>query len=218
MATSANNPMIVFGGSFDPVHLGHIAVAEHIAKQCESTVRLMPCYQSPTKTQRASSSEDRLLMLHLATLACPNLVIDTRELAAERPTYTIDTMQQLRAEITEEQSLIFVMGMDSLVGLDQWKSWQELLTICHFYVVNRPGFSLEQNPAVQANIDGYLTQDENTLLESPSGKIFLDPSLALKVSSSAIRATIKDHQAVDQSVLHPEVLHFIQQQKLYEEQ
>ena len=190
-------PTIIFGGSFDPVHNAHIQLAEHLVNEFNTFVRLLPCYQSPTKHHSATPSEHRLAMLHLASKHHPQLMIDTRELASETTTYTVNTLRDIRRELGDEQSIIFVLGLDSLLSLDKWKEWQELLELCHLYVFHRPKNQFEQNPLINAYYETHKALDYQKLTEQTKGLIYYNPELDLPMSSTATRLAISQNKNVN---------------------
>lgn len=129
----------VFGGSFDPVHEGHLRTAETLRQQLQlPTLHLLPAARSPLKAA-ATPDHHRLAMLQLAVADYPGLHIDDRELRRPPPSYTIDTLRELRRELGPDMPLVWVMGSDTLAGLAQWKGWQQLPQLAHLLLVKRPG-------------------------------------------------------------------------------
>lgn len=220
MAISDSNlmqtqPTIIFGGSFDPVHNAHIQLAEHLVSEFNTFVRLLPCYQSPTKHHSATPSEHRLAMLHLASKHNPQLMIDTRELASETTTYTVNTLRAIRHEIGDQAPLIFVLGLDSLLSLDKWKEWQQLIELCHLYVFHRPNNHFDRNPLIKAYYEAHLARDYQNLTVQAQGLIYYNPTLDLPMSSTATRLAISQDKEIDDNTLAPAVLDYIKQHSLY---
>ena len=119
--TKQRRTLGLFGGTFDPVHNGHLRMALELKQRLQlDEMRLLPCHQPPHKDAPERSSEHRAHMVSLALEACSELTCDTRELLADKPSYTIDTLEQLRAELGNEVSLCWCVGMDSLVNLSSW--------------------------------------------------------------------------------------------------
>jgi nicotinate-nucleotide adenylyltransferase len=130
----------VLGGAFDPVHIGHlrgaIAVREHLGLE---RVDLLPAAQSPLKDAATVTAADRLAMLEAAVRGVPGLGIDARELAREGPSYTVDTLIELRREVGQVLPLIWIVGTDILPALPRWSRWQQLLELAHLVILERPG-------------------------------------------------------------------------------
>lgn len=140
MAQSARR-IGLLGGSFDPVHRAHLALAEAAREAFAlDEVRLMPCAQQALKTRRASPADARCAMLRLALAAHPHLTLDLRECHPAGPVYTVDTLRALRA--TEPNAdFWFILGMDSVCSFPKWHRPEELLTLCHFIAFDRPGIA-----------------------------------------------------------------------------
>ncbi len=139
----------LFGGTFDPVHNGHLRMALEAGEELAlEQVRLLPCHRPPHRETPNVDSDQRTHMLRLAVESCPLLKLDDRELRRDGPSYTLETLQSLRAELGPEVSLIWVMGSDSFLGLESWHRWRELLDYAHLLVVARPGWELPQEGAL----------------------------------------------------------------------
>ena len=130
----------VLGGAFDPVHIGHlrgaIAVREHLGLK---RVNLLPAAQSPLKGAATVTAADRLAMLEAAVRGVPGLGVDARELDREGPSYTVDTLIELRSEVGQAQPLIWIVGTDILPALPKWSRWRQLLELAHLVILERPG-------------------------------------------------------------------------------
>lgn len=133
-------PLIgLYGGSFDPVHLGHLETARELLARFPFTeLRLLPAALSPLK-QGHADAQHRLAMLQLAVADTPRLTVDDRELRRPPPSYTIDTLRAVRAELGPTASLVFVLGHDSFLSLPRWRDWRALTDYAHLLVVTRPG-------------------------------------------------------------------------------
>ena len=127
------------GGSFNPVHYGHLKVASDAKRRLAlDAMCIMPAAQSPLKTQHSVSVQHRLAMLDLALTEFPDLQLDTRELE-EGPSYTVDSLQELRREMGSDATIYFLIGDDLLPTLNQWSRWEALTDYAHLIVANRPG-------------------------------------------------------------------------------
>lgn len=204
----------IFGGTFNPVHLGHLRLALELKQQLAlDELRLLPCHQPPHRAQPLVSSAQRVDMLRLALEGCTELLVDTRELARDKPSYTYDTLHELRAELGPDTSLCFCMGVDSFAGLDSWHHWQGLLGFTHLVVVSRPGWELPTAGPVAELLRNHQ-QDAAMLSARAAGAVVLLTPRLLPISSTEIRALIKAGQS-PQYLLPDSVWHYIRAHGLY---
>jgi len=132
----------IFGGTFDPIHLGHINTVRSVLKQTDlPSIVFMPAAAPPLREQPQASAKHRLEMVRIATEHEPRLLVDDRELKRNRPSYTVDTIASLQLE-NPDYRYGLILGVDAMRGLASWYRWQELLERVHFIVMNRPGWSL----------------------------------------------------------------------------
>ena len=203
----------VLGGAFDPVHIGHlrgaIAVREHLGLE---RVDLLPAAQSPLKDAATVTAADRLAMLEAAVRGVPGLGIDARELAREGPSYTVDTLIELRREVGQVLPLIWIVGTDILPALPRWSRWQQLLELAHLVILERPG--ADSPPlAVTQWLDQHRI-DQNALLTSAAGGVMTLDQPVLDIASSDIRALLAAGR--DPRFLLPDVvMEYITQHKLF---
>lgn len=183
-------PLALIGGSFDPIHVGHLWMGEQLAQQYPSaSVAFLPTAGNPFK-QTQTSPAHRLAMLRHALRDTP-FGISRHEIFAIPPTYTLDTLSAIRQQIGTQQPLIFVMGQDSLDSLPRWKGGLTLLELCHFWVFARPDHNSDGLPDwTQA----YLSPQPDGLQQQASGLIYLDPRAPPSISSSQIRQNIHLHR------------------------
>lgn len=208
-------PIGLLGGTFDPIHIAHLRTAIQAREQLGlSEVRLMPNHIPPHRATPDSAPEHRLAMTRLAAAATPGLTVDQRELNRTTPSYTVDTLIELRAELGPTRPLCFIMGMDSLCSLDKWHRWQELLDYAHLVVSHRPGWTPELNPTLAGLYNSHGTQDRETLHLISGGHIFLLDNPELEVSSTQIRDCIRRGNN-PQYLLPDAVANYIRQQGLY---
>jgi nicotinate-nucleotide adenylyltransferase len=209
----------LLGGSFDPVHHGHVALAEVFANLLHpDQLRIVPAgrpWQKPDQLQ--ASDADRIAMLELAfgQAAFP-VIIDLQEIARQGPTYTIDTLRHVRAEIGQDASLVFLMGADQLQGLDTWREWRALFDLAHLGVAARPGFELGDAalPPVVAQELAHRRATPDQLRAAPAGLVCMVHTLAVDISATRIRNALR-HEDDANSLLAPGVLDYIQQHNLY---
>ena len=212
MLSSAALPVAVMGGAFDPVHNAHLRVAiEFVQAFSLAQLRLMPSFQSVHKERSSASAEQRLAMLKLATEHQQTISIDETELLRQGPSYTIDSLQQLRQNLAPQQPLYFAMGSDAFADIQYWKDWQQLFDCANIVVLHRPGVSLDLSEA-------FLKQRYCRLLpqsQHPAyGRLFELSVSALAISSTQIRQLIAKRQSIDYLV--PEaVAHYIHTHQLY---
>lgn len=191
--------IVIMGGTFDPVHIGHLRVATELAETLGNTVHLMPCKQAVHKDTQAATALQRMEMLKLAVENNSLLEVDGRELVREGDSYTITSLAELRREHPDE-TIIFVMGSDSAATLNLWKEAGKFSDLASFLVLTRPG------QAENAQFQAYKPQleaiglrhaaDLNALLEAPSGQFYELPLSELDISSSDIRHRLQQNQSI----------------------
>ncbi|MGZ3182224.1 MAG: nicotinate-nucleotide adenylyltransferase [Telluria sp.] len=207
----------LLGGSFDPVHRGHLALAAlfvHLLHPDE--LRVLPAGDPWQKaTGLKASAADRIAMLELAFAdAGLPMTIDRQEIDRQGPTYSIDTLRALRRELGEATSIVFLMGADQLQHLDSWREWRALFGLAHFAVAARPGFALEALPAaVQAEVAVRLGEVAD-LRAAPGGRVLLARELDENVSATVVRAELAAGRQ-PRSLVPCVVLDYIQQHNLY---
>jgi len=194
----------VLGGTFDPVHNGHLMVAEQVRIHLSlAEVLFVPAGQPWQKNdQPISSAEHRLQMLRLALADKPNFKLSTIEVERAGPSYTVDTIAELRSQLGTEDELFFIVGWDSLAGLPRWREPSRLVELCSLVVVPRPGYVPPELKALEGLIPGLSRS--LTLLDEPE----------IDVSASAIRQRVAEGLSI--SGLVPEAVEvYITQHGLY---
>jgi nicotinate-nucleotide adenylyltransferase len=209
--------ILLLGGSFDPVHAGHVALGATFVRLLGATeLRVIPSMPWQ-KSSLMATPEQRADMLALAFANEPyRVVVDRQEIERGRPTYTVETLRALRAEQGPQASLCFLIGADQLERLDTWHCWQALFELGHLCVAARPGFTLDGPkipPAVAAQFRHRLAAPEQ-LCSRPAGMTCLAPDLAMDVSSSRIR-TVLSSGGDTGSLIPAPVLDYIEQHHLY---
>jgi nicotinate-nucleotide adenylyltransferase len=216
---TTNNGIGIFGGTFDPIHKGHINSIDAVANWLNlSTVLLIPAYISPHKTGTnetpKATPEQRASMIELASKNNPNFICDRRELSRSGPSFTVDTLKELKVSYPKK-TLYFVVGMDSLQTFTQWHLYQEILTLCHLVVNTRPNYHLsELNEETQALLLKHQINDLHTLKYQQSGAIIFAKPIHIDISSSEIRSNIYQQKEY-KSQLSPLVIDFINKNQLY---
>lgn len=206
----------LFGGTFDPVHFGHLRPVEALAQQTGlARVLLLPNNVPPHRPQPEASPAQRVEMLRCAIRDRPLFDIDTRELMRETPSWTVATLEELRIERGPQQPLGFIIGQDSLLSLSGWHRWQELLSLCHLLVCKRPGYAAEMgSPEMQRWLDEHLAVNVRQLHQQPAGLIWLADTPLVAISATEIRQ--RRHQGLPcDHLLPPAVIDYIDRAGLY---
>lgn len=174
----------VIGGTFDPIHFGHLRIALEVAEQCElEQVRFIPGHIPPHRPQPVASPEQRWDMVQLAIAQEPRFVADRRELEREGASYTVDTLASLRAELGADVRLLFILGTDAFLGFQSWHRWQDILQLTHLVVTQRPGYSVDENEWYSER----LVQCPAALREQRAGKVLFTEVTQLDVSATLLR-------------------------------
>ena len=209
-----NSAVAVLGGTFDPVHHGHLQLAIDVAERLNLTqVRLMPSFQPVHRSNTTATSEQRLKMLQLAVADSSKLVVDDREFRRQGASYTLLSLEEIRAEIGNETPLFFIMGEDAFSQFDSWHQWQKLVDYAHILVAIRPGKhpKISATLARFADLHGYTGESVPT---SAAGNIIWMDNVVLEISSSDIRQRIAEQRNL--SYLLPlKVIDYIEQQQIY---
>ena len=164
---------VLYGGTFDPVHDGHIAVGLAAAHALDSSVALLPSADPPHRTSPCASAEQRAAMLDLAVAGYPQLSVDRRELRRAGPSYTIDSLREVRAEIGSSAPLVWLLGADAFRELQTWREWREFFALANFVVAVRPGHALDHLDAelMHATASRWIV-DIETLQSTPAGLLW----------------------------------------------
>jgi len=216
--TSPTRCIALLGGSFDPVHNGHLALADYFVAQLKpDELRIIPAGNPWQKDNLQASAEHRVAMLECAfrEQKIP-VAIDLQEIQRHTATYSIDTLRAIRSEAGQAASLVFLMGADQLQQLHTWKDWQSLFDYAHICAATRPGFSVDA-PHMQQAVAQEFSRRAGTLEQirtTPHGMTYLASDLAVDVSSTTIRAALRHGSRPDALVPHA-VLDYIEQHNLY---
>jgi nicotinate-nucleotide adenylyltransferase len=213
-------PIAILGGTFDPVHYGHLRLADDVRRALDlAQVRLVPAGDPPHREGPAASAKDRRTMLELAVAQFPGLVVDDRELRRPGKSYTVTTLEELRRAYPAHP-LLLLLGADAFRGLPTWHRWEALFELAHLVVVERPGVDLAASlpPALQAHWRSRLTADPAVLHMRPAGAILAQTIAPQAVSATAIRQALARGGAAAQELtglLPPAVLAYIERKQLY---
>ncbi|MEP1469603.1 MAG: nicotinate-nucleotide adenylyltransferase [Halieaceae bacterium] len=213
--TSRPGPLAVLGGTFNPVHYGHLRSAIELVEHLGfSELRLMPCALPPHRETPACSAEHRAAMVELAVAGDARLSCDRRELNRNGPSYTVDSLQELRNECGEAVSLCLVMGCDAFLAIRSWKDWQRLLELAHIVVIGRPGWQLPADGPVADWLAIHRASSARVLAETPAGSIHIEELRPLAISSTEIRSLLQSGNSV-RYLLPESVIDYIESFKLY---
>ena len=206
------------GGTFDPIHHAHLRMAQELADKLSlSQVRFIPAAIPPHRAQPGSAATQRAEMVALAIAHNPRFTLDTRELQREGYSYTVDTLQEIAAELAGQAGLCLLMGQDAFAGLPSWHRWQDLLQHAHIIVASRPGAQrVIESAELAALVQRREAKDIVTLQRSKAGSIYFADITALDISATHIRQQLS--QGLSPCYLLPEaVLDYIQQHQLYQD-
>ena len=205
----------ILGGTFDPVHLGHLRTAVELREALGlEEVRLLPCGTPPHREPPVASGADRLAMLEAAIAGEPGLAVDTRELERPGPSYMVDTLASFRAELGPGRPLCLLLGTDALAGLERWHRWRRIPELAHLVVARRPGADLPAAGAVGELLAARRVDNTAALREAPAGRILVRDVTLLDISATRIRALLAQGRSV--RYLVPEaVLELIHARGLY---
>ena len=217
MGKSDNNMAVaLFGGTFNPIHNGHLRIATELAELLQvDHIRMLPCAFPPHRSNPQVTAEQRLAMLQAAIATQPRLIADDSELHRAAPSYSIDTLQSVREQLAPQQPLFFCIGMDALGNINTWQRWQDLLHYCHILVSSRPCTEEPKSGPVADWIAQHRCDDLEALQQKPAGNVYFCDLTMLDISSTAIRNKIARGDSIH--FLTPDtVVEYIQQHHLYE--
>jgi len=183
-------PIGVFGGTFDPIHYGHLRTGFELREALQlPEIRFMPAGNPPHRPATVADNAVRLDMVRSATAGQPGFTVDDREMHKRGPSYSVETLAELRAEFPQ-RPLCLIVGMDAFLGLPKWHQWRELLTLAHVVVAHRPGWHAPTMGPL-----GEMLVDRGTgrvldLHESKAGRILIHAVTQLEISSTEVRALI----------------------------
>jgi nicotinate-nucleotide adenylyltransferase len=179
-------PLALFGGTFDPVHLGHLSVAWEATELLDAEVRLLPASVPPHREAPVASAAQRVAILRAALQGQSRLTLDTRELGRAGPSWTIDTLYELRSE-AGERPLVLLLGADAFAGLATWHRWRELFDVAHIGVLSRPGISARLPDELEREVADRRVAEASALRELPAGKVIELAVTPLEISATRIR-------------------------------
>ena len=207
-------PLALFGGTFDPVHYGHLRCADEAREKLGlENLYLLPAGTPPHRKPPQATTRQRLEMLHLALPEFPRLVIDDRETRRSGPSYMVDTLQELRTEFPH-RPLLLLIGQDASNHLHSWFHWEQLFELAHIVILTRPGAKAEYRSDLARQIQRRLSTDVQSLCRSEAGGVLYLEVIAIDVSATSIKSIIRLGRS-PQSMLPGVVLEYINENQLY---
>jgi nicotinate-nucleotide adenylyltransferase len=214
-------PIGILGGTFDPIHNGHLRIAQEALEQCDlAQVRIVPSGTPPHRPAPQADAKMRWEMVRLALNGHPDFLVDVHEVFRTDPCYTVDTLAALRAELGVEQPLCLILGGDAFLQLHTWHEWKSLFELAHIVVLQRAGSlplgnaMTSADPALQSEYRARLAPGAKALHDAPSGAIFVADMPALEISSTDIRRRCAEGKSV-RYLLPDVVANYITTNSLY---
>lgn len=208
-------PIIIFGGTFDPLHVGHMLIANKLYDTFQQKITFLPTGIPPYKPKPQTTTQQRLDMLNLSLNDDSRFCIDEREIKRNEYCYTYKTLREIRGEIGEQTPLFFVIGSDSLVSLDSWDNWQELFQLTNFIVVARPNYT-EQMMSGKLYQQFMVRKQDNldAFKRSTAGEIYMLHFDPVDISSTQIRNNIKANLGYE-NLVPTAVATYIKENRIY---
>ena len=208
----------ILGGTFDPIHLGHLRLAQEVADTLTlSEVRFIPGGTPPHRAAPQTAVAHRVAMVKLAIAGNPLFVLDERETRRHGKSYTFDTLSELRAGLGAACPLVLMIGADAFLGFESWHRWQEIFTLAHIAVAHRPGstLALAAMPlALAREFAQRRSADPHAVHHAPSGVIVEAPITALDISATQVRELVRARHSA-RYLLPPDVLMYIHDNHLF---
>ena len=204
----------IFGGTFDPIHNGHLQTAAALVKELGiSTLALMPSAVPPHRPQPDASPEQRLDMVNLASQYHKAFTVEDWELRQDRPSFTANTLSEFKTQFPDD-TLLFVMGMDSLMSLYRWHHWRQLIECAHLVVMPRAGAPFNpKNDELKEFISVHLTRNKNALNTQSQGLLYIAETPMVDVSATELRKQLQQREK--NLPLPSNVYNYIRQHQLY---
>jgi nicotinate-nucleotide adenylyltransferase len=217
----SNAPIGILGGTFDPIHHGHLRIAQEALEQCDlMQVRFVPTGTPPHRAAPLAPAKARWEMVRLALNGHPDFHVDVHEVFRTDPCYTVDTLTALRTELGTQQSLCLIIGGDAFLQLHTWHEWRRLFELAHIVVLQRAGGQplgnamLKADAALQTEYRARLAPGASALRETPNGVIFVADMPALEISSTDIRRRCADGKNI-RYLVPDAVVNYINTHSLY---
>jgi nicotinate-nucleotide adenylyltransferase len=194
------DPLLLFGGTYDPVHRGHIAAACEVARAFRAPVHLMPAALPPHRDAPGVAAAERLRLLELAAAGYPELRVDARELGRDEPSWTVETLREVRREVGDTRPVILLVGADAFAKFDSWREWRAILDLAHVLVLTRPDAGSAWSDALQAAVEPRGVDRIDALLATPAGHVLKFAVTPVPVSSTEVRRRLQAGAPIDDAV------------------
>lgn len=206
----------IFGGTFDPIHNGHIQASLAIQASFHfDSYYFVPCKVPTIKPPSFANSQQRIEMIQLAIQNHKNFILDTREINRDTPSYMVETLESFRKE-NEEASITLVMGYDALISLPKWHEWKKIIQLANLLVINRHEFAQHPIPdEINLLLKKHQSERKSQLLTNKAGVIILWDAGNYKISSTSIREEIKQKKNMEQMIPN-DVYEYIKEWQLYQ--
>jgi nicotinate-nucleotide adenylyltransferase len=212
----------LLGGTFNPIHFGHLRMAQELAESLSlDEIRFIPSANPPHKPPPLATAEHRAALVKLAIDDNPLFQFDDRELrrnnSTSTPSYTIDTLESLRSELGGNVSLILIMGSDAFTKFNTWHRWQEIIGLCHIALVQRPVSSNKEtlSKSLETFLHNHYTEQVNDIHEAAAGFITMQAITPLEISSTSIRHALQIKSSA-RYLMPDNVLDYIRNNQLYD--
>lgn len=213
-SSAGTRPLALFGGTFDPVHYGHLRCADEVRlKLGLKDLYLLPAGNPPHRGLPQATVKQRLEMLQLACEEFPSLKIDDRETRRHGPSYMVDTLQEMRVA-NADQSILLLVGQDAANLFHTWYQWERLFELANLVILTRPGSQSQYIPEVAEQVQNRSVQAVHDLLETSAGSVFHLQVESIDVSASKIKRYIRSGQDPG-TMLPASILEYIRQNRLY---
>lgn len=219
MTDTRSAPLGILGGTFDPIHYAHLRLADEARERLLlDAVTLIPAGHPPHRHPPQVAGAQRLAMVQRAIVGNAGLRVDAAEIEADGPSYTVLTLERLRARHGPQRSLVLLLGADAFLGLTTWHRWQDLLALAHIAVATRPSHALETErmaPLLAREYTARQTRLATDLAATPAGRIIPFGITPLDISATAIRAALSTGHSA-RYLLPDSVLDYISRHRLYQ--
>ncbi len=215
--SNASTRIGVLGGSFDPIHFGHIKPSLQLAEKFQlQLITLIPCKISPFKDNTFASVQHRWNMLSIVSGSSELFEADPRELERDSASYTYETLREIASEVSDEVTLFWIMGEDALLDFPKWHQAEKIMQLCHVLVMRRPGYDVSEAVEVSQWLQPYMCGDQDKLAEKKCGYIYMTDVELFDVSSTKIRQTVQAGKQ-PRFMLPGGVWNYIKRNNLYQE-
>jgi len=211
---SPGEPVALFGGTFDPVHYGHLRCADEVRRKLGlNKLYLLPAGTPPHRDTPSATVEQRLEMLQLARLEFPQLLIDDRETRRSGPSYMVDTLAEMRSSL-ENRPLLLLIGQDAANLLHTWFQWERLFELAHIVILTRPGAATRYPPELAKQLQLRSGSDTQELIKIEAGIVLPLEVESIDVSATGIKRVLQSGGSPE-SMLPAAVLEYINKNRLY---